>query len=78
MNQSDLSKFQKESMLGNRPTWKLGVNNKEQLGNYSAEEILKKLKADKGGANTAQNETSQKTAARRQKIGNAGKKRYMF
>ena len=29
-------------MLGNRPTWKLGVNNKEQLGKYSAEEILKK------------------------------------
>lgn len=73
MNQSDLSKFQKESMLGNRPTWKLGVNNKEQLGKYSAEEILKKLKADKVGASTSQNETTQKTA-RRQKIGNAAKK----
>ena len=60
-------------MLGNRPTWKLGVNNKEQLGKYSAEEILKKLKADKVGASAPQNETTQKTA-RRQKIGNASKK----
>ena len=73
MNQSDLSKFQKESMLGNRPTWKLGVDNKEQLGNFSAEEILKRLKADRINSNRNQDNIRQKNQ-RRQKIGNAAKK----
>jgi len=44
MSQSDLSKYQKNAMLGNRPTWKLGVDNKDQLGNFSAEDILKRIK----------------------------------
>tara|TARA_Y100000996_G_scaffold118488_1_gene88397 strand:+ start:5 stop:613 length:609 start_codon:yes stop_codon:yes gene_type:complete len=73
MNQTDLSKFQKEAMLGDRPTWKLGVDNKDQLGSFSAEEILKKLKANRTGINQ-DSEKSNYNSQKRQKIGNAAKK----
>ena len=73
MNPSDLSKFQKESMLGNRPTWKLGVDNKEQISNYSAEEILKKLKKQRAETNINE-EINAQINKKRPKIGNAAKK----
>jgi len=73
MNQTDLSKFQKEAMLGDRPTWKLGVDNKDQLGSFSAEEILKKLKANRTGINQ-DSEKPNYNSQKRQKIGNAAKK----
>ena len=73
MNQTDLSKFQKEAMLGDRPTWKLGVDNKDQLGSFSAEEILKKLKANRTGVNQ-DSEKLNYNRQKRQKIGNAAKK----
>ncbi|MEC8287481.1 MAG: molecular chaperone DnaJ, partial [Pseudomonadota bacterium] len=73
MNQTDLSKFQKEAMLGDRPTWKLGVDNKDQLGSFSAEEILKKLKANRTGINQ-DSEKLNYNSQKRQKIGNAAKK----
>ena len=73
MNQTDLSKFQKEAMLGDRPTWKLGVDNKDQLGSFSAEEILKKLKANRTGINQ-DGEKLNYNSQKRQKIGNAAKK----
>ena len=73
MNQTDLSKFQKEAMLGDRPTWKLGVDNKDQLGSFSAEEILKKLKANRTGINQ-DDEKLNYNSQKRQKIGNAAKK----
>ena len=73
MNQTDLSKFQKEAMLGDRPTWKLGVDNKDQLGSFSAEEILKKLKANRVGDNQ-NDEKLNLNNQKRQKIGNAAKK----
>tara|TARA_B100000900_G_scaffold414569_1_gene441586 strand:+ start:166 stop:774 length:609 start_codon:yes stop_codon:yes gene_type:complete len=73
MNHTDLSKFQKEAMLGDRPTWKLGVDNRDQLGNFSAEEILKKLKANRAGTHQDGEKTNLKDQ-KRQKIGNAAKK----
>ncbi len=73
MNHTDLSKFQKEAMLGDRPTWKLGVDNKDQLGSFSAEEILKKLKANRTGINQDSDKLNY-NSQKRQKIGNAAKK----
>ena len=73
MNQTDLSKFQKQAMLGDRPTWKLGVDNKDQLASFSAEEILKKLKANRADTNQDEEKLNLKDR-KRQKIGNAAKK----
>ena len=73
MNQTDLSKFQKQAMLGDRPTWKLGVDNKDQLASFSAEEILKKLKANRADTNQDDEKLNLKDR-KRQKIGNAAKK----
>ena len=73
MSPNDLSKFQKESMLGNRPTWKLGVDNKEQMSNYTAEEILKKLKKSRAESNVNE-EINDQITKKRPKIGNAAKK----
>ena len=73
MNQTELSKFQKQAMLGDRPTWKLGVDNKDQLASFSAEEILKKLKANRADTNQDDEKLNLKDR-KRQKIGNAAKK----
>jgi len=73
MSQSDLSKYQKSAMLGNRPTWKLGVDNKDQLGNFSAEEILKRIKSNRIN-DYSDKENLDQNNPRRQKIGNAAKK----
>ena len=47
MNPKDVSKFQKESLTGNRPTWKLGVENAGEMPGYMAKDRIRSRFDDK-------------------------------
>lgn len=74
MNPKDVSKFQKESLTGNRPTWKLGVENAAEMPGYMAKDRIRSRFNDK--VNALEKDALNKNPVKRPKVGNAARKAF--